>query len=109
MKKYVFVGLVAGLIGSALTGAVLSKTLMNFYTKDIRFDESMGEKHDTPKVPKSWAFVGVTKGRAINTNNLFFRDKDGNIFIVQVNEGEKSYEDMWIAPKIGKINVDPKK
>lgn len=50
---------------------------------DIRFDESMGTERPTPHIPKAWRFVGVSNGAKQNSNNLWFQDPSGNIYLIQ--------------------------
>jgi hypothetical protein len=49
----------------------------------VRFDESRGYRKPTTVIPKTWRFVGVSNGRTINANNLWFQDSDGNIYVAQ--------------------------
>jgi hypothetical protein len=50
---------------------------------DIRFDESLGNQMPTPRLPKDWRFVGVSNGVRTNSNNLWFQDSSGNIYLIQ--------------------------
>lgn len=34
-------------------------------------------------IPKDWRFVGVANGPRVNTNYLWFQDKEGNIYVIQ--------------------------
>ena len=43
----------------------------------------LGPKKPTPAVPKAWRFVGVSNGQKSNSNNLWFQDATGNIFLIQ--------------------------
>jgi hypothetical protein len=58
-------------------------SLAGFTIGKIRFDESMGEKKPTPAIPNGWRFIGVSNGEKSNSNNLWFQDKDGSIYVVQ--------------------------
>jgi len=57
--------------------------LQGFTLNEIRFDESEGGKKPTPQIPKSWRFVGVSNGEKSNSNNLWFQDSSGNIYMFQ--------------------------
>ncbi|MGZ3499660.1 MAG: hypothetical protein ACXVAK_19225, partial [Vulcanimicrobiaceae bacterium] len=50
---------------------------------EIRFDESVGKPKATPVIPKSWRFVGVSNGERANSNNLWFQDAQGRIYLIQ--------------------------
>src|SRR5438128_389758 len=54
-----------------------------FTVNEIRFDESEGPKKPTPSFPKSWRFVGVSNGEKQNSNNLWFQEPGGNIFVLR--------------------------
>jgi hypothetical protein len=54
-----------------------------FTIKEVRFDESMGKAKPTPRIPSTWRFVGVSNGEKRNSNNLWFQDREGNIYLVQ--------------------------
>jgi hypothetical protein len=58
-------------------------SLAGFTIAEIRFDESMGGKKPTPTLPSAWRFIGVSNGEKRNSNNLWFQDKDGSIYLVQ--------------------------
>src|SRR4030095_13719591 len=58
-------------------------SLAGFTVGEVRFDESMGEKKPTPTLPSAWRFIGVSNGEKRNSNNLWFQDKDGSIYLVQ--------------------------
>ena len=57
-------------------------SLTGFRIREVRFDESTGDKLPTPTIPSSWKFIGVSNGEKINTNSLWFQDKDGNVLLV---------------------------
>ena len=78
-----------------------NKSLEGFVIREIRFDESMGDKRPTPKIPKSWRLVGISNGEKGNSNNLWFQDTDGNIYLVQ---GFVSYGQFILKESIGKIS-----
>lgn len=52
-----------------------------FTMREIRFDESMGNKLPTPQIPRSWKFIGVSNGEKPNNNNLWFQDSSGTIYM----------------------------
>jgi hypothetical protein len=54
-----------------------------FLQSEIRFDESVGPQKPTPKVPKSWRFVGVTNGAKSNVTQLWFEGTDGTIYMLK--------------------------
>ena len=72
-----------------------------FEVKEIRFDESMGKAKPTPRIPSSWRFVGVSNGEKRNSNNLWFQDREGNIYVVQ---GFTSGRDFVLMEDVGKIS-----
>ena len=73
-----------------------------FVIKEVRFDESVREKKPTPKIPISWRFIGVSNGEKSNSNNLWFQDKKGNIYVVQ---GFTAYDKFILREDIQKISV----
>jgi hypothetical protein len=77
-------------------------SLAGFTIADIRFDESMGEKKATPKLPSTWRFVGVSNGEKRNSNNLWFQDKDGSIYLVQ---GFTTEREFIVQENIQKLNA----
>lgn len=104
MKKLILTALVAGLTGSMVgAGIVFAQAPGAFNQKDIRFDESMGNKKPLPQVPKSWQFVSVVQGGKTNVNNLYFRDKEGNIQIIQIAFSDYN---TWALEKNFTLKVD---
>jgi hypothetical protein len=97
----IFVAIMAAGFAEQLTA---EETLLEgfFITKEIRFDESIGERKPTPQIPKSWQFVGVSNGEKINSNNLWFQDKDGNIYLIQ---GFNSYGQFIVREGIQKLKA----
>lgn len=73
-----------------------------FTVLEIRFDESLGNKRPTPVIPKGWKFVGVSNGEKINSNNLWFQDQTGNIYVVR---GFTSGRQFILDDYIGHLNV----
>jgi hypothetical protein len=77
-------------------------SLAGFTVAEIRFDESVGEKKPTPKLPSTWRFIGVSNGEKQNSNNLWFQDKDGSIYLVQ---GFNTGSQFIVQENIQKLNV----
>ena len=77
-------------------------TLAGFNVSEIRFDESMGDKKPLPVIPKGWRFIGVSNGEKMNSNNLWFQDQVGNIYLVQ---GFTSGNEFTLRPEIGKLSI----
>lgn len=50
--------------------------------EEIRFDESTGGTRPTPMINKSWKLIGVSNGEKQNSNNLWFQDSAGNVYLV---------------------------
>ena len=75
--------------------------LAGFTIKEIRFDESVGAKKPTPKLPATWRFIGVSNGEKANSNNLWFQDKDGSIYLVQ---GFTTYGEFIVREGIHKLS-----
>ncbi|SRR6266480_1216655 len=76
--------------------------LAGFTIAEIRFDESMGEKKPTPKLPGTWRFIGVSNGEMANSNNLWFQDRDGSIYLVQGFTTERQF---IVRENIQKLNA----
>ena len=100
------------LAGGAIIGAFVTFAFMHtalaqqtgpagFTIAEIRFDESMGEKKPTPKLPSTWRFIGVSNGEKANSNNLWFQDKDGSIYVVQ---GFTTHGEFIVPETIQKLN-----
>lgn len=77
--------------------------LAGFVITEIRFDESTGEKKPTPILSNGWRFIGVSNGEKENSNNLWFQDKDGSIYLL---EGFTTYGKFIVRENIQKLNVD---
>jgi hypothetical protein len=73
-----------------------------FTIRQVSFDISMGDAKPVPQIPKEWRFVGVCNGEKVNSNNLWFQDADGNIYIVQ---GFMSYRKFTLQEGIEKIEA----
>ena len=76
------------------------QSLSGFRTTEVRFDESTGDKLPTPTIPSSWRFIGVSNGEKLNSNNLWFQDKDGNVYLIQ---GFTSYGRFILKENIQKL------
>jgi hypothetical protein len=99
---------VVGMCAALLTTIFLAckpnaqqSSLTGFVIAEIRFDESMGEKKPTPTLPSGWRFIGVSNGEKENSNNLWFQDKDGSIYLVQ---GFTTHNEFILQPNIQKLN-----
>jgi len=76
-------------------------SLAGFTIGEVRFDENLGAK-PTPQLPRAWRFIGVSNGENTNSNNLWFQDKDGSIYLVQ---GFTSRNKFALEENIQKLNV----
>jgi hypothetical protein len=83
-------------------GQVPTKELAGFTIKQVRFDESMGTKKPTPQIPKSWRFIAVSNGQGTNSNNVWFQDEDGTIYIVR---GFSDGDDFILRQSLQKLEV----
>jgi hypothetical protein len=84
------------------------KSSEGFKIEEVRFDESVS-KRPTPKIPKTWRFVGVSNGTAINSNHLWFQDKEGNIYVVQgftPRDKGDFVNRFYLTGYIGKITLE---
>jgi len=103
MKSAAFMSI---LVFSLVTGLCLAQPSFvlaePFNYQDVRFDESMGDKMPTPTIPKGWRFVGVSNGEKMNSNNLWFQDSNGNIYLLQ---GFTSYGKFILKQTVQKINT----
>lgn len=54
-----------------------------FSIAEVRFDESDGRKQPTPVIPSGWRLISVSNGEAENSNNLWFQNEVGRIYMVQ--------------------------
>ena len=77
-------------------------SLAGFRVAEIRSDESMGGKKPTPIIPSTWRFIGVSNGEKGNSNNLWFQDKDGSIYLVQ---GFTTETEFILLENIQKLNA----
>lgn len=105
MRMFLVLSILAVLSLAAFVSRPATATdqiLAGFSVNEIRFDESMGDKKPIPIIPKGWRFVGVSNGEKSNSNNLWFQDQAGNIYLVQ---GFTSGSEFILLSPIGKINV----
>jgi hypothetical protein len=50
---------------------------------DVRFDGSASAVSlPLPIVPKDWKFIGVSNGEKLNSNNLWFEGRDGQVYLL---------------------------
>lgn len=80
----------------------LASGLAGFDVNEIRFDESVDGKRPTPVLPADWKFISVSNGDAPNSNNLWFQDRDGNIYVVN---GFTTGRRFIVSQTIGKLSV----
>jgi len=48
----------------------------------IKFKDAQGTSNP-PSVPKSWKLISVSNGEKSNSNNLWFQDTDGSVYLLQ--------------------------
>ena len=48
----------------------------------IRFQDAHGTVNP-PSIPKSWKLISVSNGEKSNSNNLWFQDTDGSVYLIQ--------------------------
>jgi len=59
------------------------KGLEQFTTVDgIKFKDASGTSNP-PSIPKSWKLISVSSGEKSNSNNLWFQDADGSVYLLQ--------------------------
>ena len=63
--------------------AAQKSSIKGFRVQEVRFDELLGGNKPIPRIPKGWRFVGVSTGEKTNSNNLWFQDGSGNIYVIQ--------------------------
>jgi hypothetical protein len=83
MKKVTILLLQLSYFCIAATAFCQDSVPKGYTLKDMQFDTSVEKKKPTPTVPKDLRFVGVSNGSHANSNNLWFQDKNGNIFMMQ--------------------------
>ena len=61
----------------------LPKGLEAFTTVEgIRFQDAHGTVNP-PSIPRSWKLISVSSGEKSNSNNLWFQDTDGSVYLLQ--------------------------
>ena len=61
----------------------LPKGLEEFTTiEGIKFQDAHGTV-SPPSIPKSWKLISVSTGEKSNSNNLWFQDTDGSVYLIQ--------------------------
>lgn len=59
------------------------KGLEEFTTiEGIKFQDAHGTVKP-PSIPKSWRLISVSNGEQSNSNNLWFQDTDGSVYLLQ--------------------------
>ena len=59
------------------------KGLEQFTTiEGIKFKDASGT-NNPPSIPKSWKLISVSSGEKSNSNNLWFQDADGSVYLLQ--------------------------
>src|ERR1700681_2704343 len=59
------------------------KGLEEFTTiEGIKFQDAHGTVNP-PSIPKSWKLISVSSGEKSNSNNLWFQDTDGSVYLLQ--------------------------
>ncbi len=76
------------------------KGLEEFTTiEGIRFKDARGT-NNPPSIPKSWKLIAVSSGEMSNSNNLWFQDTDGSVYLLQ---GFTSQNKFFIHEQVYKI------
>jgi hypothetical protein len=65
----------------------------------IKFQDAHGTSNP-PSIPKSWKLIAVSSGEKSNSNNLWFQDTDGSVYLLQ---GFASQNKFFIHEHIYKI------
>ena len=67
--------------------------------ESIKFRDVHGA-NNSPTIPKSWKLISVSTGEKSNSNNLWFQDPNGSIYLLQ---GFTSQNKFFIHENIYKI------
>ena len=67
----------------------------------IKFRDIQGA-NTSPAIPKSWKLISVSGGEKSNSNNMWFQDSDGSVFLLQ---GFTSQNKFIIHENVYKIPV----
>lgn len=95
MKKVIAFSVMSALISVSVTLVVNAQSQAKF--KDVLHLNA---------VPKSWELISVAPGQYPQRNNLYYKDKSGVVYIVQLDfDGGV----VRASEFINKIQVDPKK
>ena len=65
----------------------------------IKFQDAHGT-NNPPSIPKSWKLISVSSGEKSNSNNLWFQDADGSVYLLQ---GFTSQNKFFIHEHVYKI------
>jgi hypothetical protein len=65
----------------------------------IKFQDAHGTSNP-PSIPKSWKLISVSSGEKSNSNNLWFQDTDGSVYLLQ---GFTSQNKFFIHEHVYKI------
>src|ERR1035437_3066852 len=65
----------------------------------IKFRDAQGTS-TPPPIPKSWKLISVSNGEKSNSNNLWFQDSDGSVYLLQ---GFTSQNKFFIHENLYKI------
>jgi hypothetical protein len=65
----------------------------------ISFQDTRGEKNP-PSIPKTWKLISVSTGEKSNSNNLWFQDADGAVYLLQGNTSGRKFVIHDIVYKI---------
>ncbi len=66
----------------------------------IRIQDARGAGSTPPSIPKSWKLIAVSSGEKSNSNNLWFQDTDGSVYLLQ---GSISQNGLTIHEHLFKI------
>ena len=67
----------------------------------IKFRDAQGTA-TSASIPKSWKLISVSTGEKSNSNNLWFQDSDGSVYLLQ---GFTSQNKFFIHENLYKIPV----
>jgi hypothetical protein len=65
----------------------------------IRLQDAHGTVNP-PSIPKTWKLISVSNGEKANSNNLWFQDADGSVYLLQ---GFTSQNKFFIHEHVYKI------
>ena len=67
------------------------KGLEEFTTiEGIKFQAAHGTSNP-PSIPKTWKLISVSNGEKSNSNNLWFQDADGSVYLLQGFTSENKF------------------